>query len=91
MVSGRIGAKLVARGPPPRAQVARRLGPRGRVEVVALNAHQEESLVGRIEQAAAIMLYHEVSLTRRTIERLTRQKIDVVALPIAAHRLGKTH
>jgi D-3-phosphoglycerate dehydrogenase/C-terminal binding protein len=39
-------------------------------EVTALNAHSEEELIGRIEDAAAIMLYHNLSLTARTIGRL---------------------
>lgn len=45
--------------------------------VEALDAYGEADLVGRIEDADAIMLYHNLSLTRRTIERLTRCKLIV--------------
>ena len=43
-------------------------------EVVALNAFSEDDLVGKIEDADAIMLYHFISLTSRTIERLKKCK-----------------
>ena len=46
-------------------------------QVTALGAHSEDDLVGHIEMADVIMLYHEVSLTRRTIERLRRCKLIV--------------
>ncbi|MCA9087975.1 MAG: C-terminal binding protein [Planctomycetaceae bacterium] len=46
-------------------------------EVVALNAFSEEDLVGRIEQADAIMLYHFISLSRKTIDRLENCKLIV--------------
>ncbi|MHB1033609.1 MAG: C-terminal binding protein [Pirellulales bacterium] len=46
-------------------------------EVVALGARVEDALVGQIEEADAIILYHELTLTRRTIERLTRCKLIV--------------
>jgi len=46
-------------------------------EVVALAARGEDELVGRIEQADAIILYHELSITRRTIQRLARCKLIV--------------
>ncbi len=39
-------------------------------EVAALDGHSEEDVIGRIEDAAAIMLYHNMALTARTIERL---------------------
>jgi len=39
-------------------------------EVAALDGHSEEDVSGRIEDAAAIMLYHNMALTARTIERL---------------------
>ena len=48
-------------------------------DVTALNAHAEDELVGRIERADAIILYHEVSLSQQTIERLTRCKLIVRA------------
>jgi D-3-phosphoglycerate dehydrogenase/C-terminal binding protein len=46
-------------------------------DVVALGAHSEDELVGRIETADVIILYHEVSLTRRTLERLDRCRFIV--------------
>ncbi|MBN2024864.1 MAG: C-terminal binding protein [Pirellulales bacterium] len=51
------------------------LGDLARIE--ALDAHGEDDLVGRIEDAAAIMLYHYVSLTRKTIDRLTRCRLII--------------
>ncbi|HIQ21765.1 MAG TPA: C-terminal binding protein, partial [Planctomycetes bacterium] len=50
---------------------------KGVADVIALGASREEDLAGRIEQADAIILYHEVSITRRTIERLKRCKLIV--------------
>ncbi|MCA9081810.1 MAG: C-terminal binding protein, partial [Planctomycetaceae bacterium] len=46
-------------------------------DLAALNAYSEDDLVGRIEQAEAIMLYHFISLTRKTIDRLQRCKLIV--------------
>src|SRR5882672_605431 len=46
-------------------------------EVRALNAFSEEDLVGQIEEADAIMLYHFISLTARTIQRLKQCKLIV--------------
>lgn len=46
-------------------------------DVAALGAHSEDELVGRIEQADAIILYHEVALTARTLRRLARCKLIV--------------
>jgi len=46
-------------------------------EVVALNAFSEDDLVGKIEDADAIMLYHFISITARTIERLKKCKLIV--------------
>ncbi len=46
-------------------------------EVVALNAFSEEDLPGRIEDASAIMLYHFIRLTARTIQRLTQCRLIV--------------
>lgn len=45
--------------------------------VVALDAKREEDLIGRIEDVDAIVLYHAISITRTTIERLTRCKVIV--------------
>jgi C-terminal binding protein len=42
-----------------------------------LNAHSEADLVGRIENADAIMLYHNIAITRATIGRLERCKLIV--------------
>ncbi|MCX8037016.1 MAG: C-terminal binding protein [Candidatus Sumerlaeia bacterium] len=49
----------------------------GLAEVTALQARSEAELAGRIEQADAIILYHEVTLTRATIERLQKCRIIV--------------
>jgi D-3-phosphoglycerate dehydrogenase/C-terminal binding protein len=46
-------------------------------DVVALNAFSEDDLVGKIEDADAIMLYHFISLTARTIQRLENCKLIV--------------
>ena len=46
-------------------------------DIVALNAFSEEDLVGRIEEADAIMLYHFISITRKTIERLKKCRLIV--------------
>ncbi len=46
-------------------------------QVVALNATCENDLVGRIEDADAIMLYHFFNLTARTIDRLEKCKLIV--------------
>ena len=46
-------------------------------EVVGLNAFSEEDLAGRIEEADAIMLYHFISLTARTIHRLKQCRLIV--------------
>jgi C-terminal binding protein len=46
-------------------------------EVVAANGYCEADLVGKVEDAAAIMLYHNLGLTRSTIERLRTCKLIV--------------
>jgi C-terminal binding protein len=46
-------------------------------EVTALNAASEDQLAGRVEDADALMVYHELELTRRTIERLQRCRLIV--------------
>ena len=48
-------------------------------QVTTLGARREDELVGRIEQVDAIILYHELSITRRTIQRLARCKLIVRA------------
>ena len=46
-------------------------------DVEALDAFNEDDLVGRIENADAVMLYHHLGLSRRTIERLEHCKLIV--------------
>ncbi|MBL4701632.1 MAG: C-terminal binding protein [Phycisphaeraceae bacterium] len=50
-------------------------GDRGKT--VAIDAHHESQLVGHIEDADAIMLYHNLSLTAATINKLDRCKLIV--------------
>ena len=45
--------------------------------VETLNAYSEDELVGRIEDADAVMLYHNLMLSRKTIERLNGCKLIV--------------
>jgi len=47
-----------------------RAGLAGLAAVEACDAHHEDELAGRIEDATAIMMYHHIRLTRRSIERL---------------------
>ena len=49
----------------------------GVAAVEALDAYDEDELVGRIEDAGAIMLFHNLQLTRKTIARLTGCKLIV--------------
>jgi C-terminal binding protein len=46
-------------------------------DVVALNGYNEDDLAGRIEDADAIMLYHNMELMRKTIVRLDHCKLIV--------------
>lgn len=46
-------------------------------EVAALGARREEDLVGRIEDADALMVYHDIAITRQTIVRLTRCRLII--------------
>ncbi len=46
-------------------------------DVIALDAHNERELHGRIETADAIMMYHNISIGRSTIERLEKCKLIV--------------
>ncbi len=48
-------------------------------EVAALGARNEDELIGRIEDVDGIVLFHEIVLTRRTIERLRQCKVIVRA------------
>jgi len=46
-------------------------------EVTAIGAHTEEELAGKVERADAIIVYHELAVSRPTIERLERCKLIV--------------
>lgn len=46
-------------------------------DITALNAFSEDELVGRIEHADAVMVYHFLGLSARTIERLERCRLIV--------------
>jgi C-terminal binding protein len=46
-------------------------------DLVALDASSEDELVGRIEDADAIMMFHTVSITEKTIQRLKHCKLIV--------------
>jgi D-3-phosphoglycerate dehydrogenase/C-terminal binding protein len=49
----------------------------GLATVEALDATDERHLAGRVEDAAALMVYHAVSITRATIERLRACRVIV--------------
>jgi C-terminal binding protein len=49
----------------------------GVARVEALDATHEDQLVGRVEDADAVMMYHSLSISRRTIERLGKCKLIV--------------
>ena len=46
-------------------------------DIVALDASSEDEIAGQIEDADAIMMYHTVSITEKTIKRLTCCKLIV--------------
>ena len=46
-------------------------------EVIGLGATHESELVGHVEQADALIVYHEIDITRSTIEHLERCKLIV--------------
>jgi C-terminal binding protein len=46
-------------------------------DVVALDAYSEEAMVGHVETADALMLYHSLSITRTTIANLRNCKLIV--------------
>jgi C-terminal binding protein len=46
-------------------------------DVVAFDAFDESELVGRIEDASAVMMYHNLALSQSTISRLSRCKLIV--------------
>lgn len=49
----------------------------GHAEVIALNAMSEEELVGKVEDADAVMVYHYFRFTKATIDRLENCKVIV--------------
>jgi D-3-phosphoglycerate dehydrogenase/C-terminal binding protein len=46
-------------------------------DLVALDATSEQDLVGQVDDAAALMLYHNIEITRRTIDQLRNCKLIV--------------
>ncbi len=46
-------------------------------DVIARDAYQEDDLLGVVEDAHALMLYHNVSISRATIDRLRHCKLIV--------------
>jgi D-3-phosphoglycerate dehydrogenase/C-terminal binding protein len=46
-------------------------------DIVALDASSEDEIAGRIDEADAIMMYHTVSITAKTINRLKHCKLIV--------------
>jgi D-3-phosphoglycerate dehydrogenase/C-terminal binding protein len=46
-------------------------------DIEALDAHAESDLRGKVEDAAAVMLYHNIAITRDTIDRLAACKLIV--------------
>lgn len=49
------------------------------VEVIALNAYNEKELDGTIEEVDAIIMYHTLSLTSKTINHLRQCKLIIRA------------
>jgi D-3-phosphoglycerate dehydrogenase/C-terminal binding protein len=49
----------------------------GQADVNFLDAHREDDLVGRVDDADALLVYHSVSLTARTLDRLTHCRLIV--------------
>jgi C-terminal binding protein len=63
-------------------------------EVTAINGQSEDDLLGRIEDADAIMVYHFLCVTRKTIERLKHCKLIVrcgVGYDNIDHALARQH
>ncbi|MCE9534373.1 MAG: C-terminal binding protein [Planctomycetes bacterium] len=46
-------------------------------DIIPLDAYQEDELAGRVEDAHALMLYHNLTISRKTIERLKNCKLIV--------------
>ncbi|AMV26671.1 Putative 2-hydroxyacid dehydrogenase [Gemmata sp. SH-PL17] len=62
-------------------------------DVVALNATSEADMIGHIESADAVMLYHNIAITKETITRLQNCKLIVrcgVGFDNVDHRLART-
>ncbi|HKB04118.1 MAG TPA: C-terminal binding protein [Gemmataceae bacterium] len=62
--------------------IAGDLGPERQIlgelaDLVALDASSEDDLSGKVETADALMLYHNITISRATIERLTNCKLIV--------------
>jgi D-3-phosphoglycerate dehydrogenase/C-terminal binding protein len=55
-------------------------------DVTALDAMQESELIGRIEDADAIMVYHYFRFTRASIERLEEVADSAIAMAVALSR-----
>lgn len=49
----------------------------GLADVVALNAHSSKELIGSIEHAHALMVYHSVDLTKELVQRLNGCRVIV--------------
>ena len=65
----------------------------GLATVEALDTFSEDGLVGRIEDAAAVMMYHNLAVTRRTIERLGHCRLIVrcgVGIDNVDHAFART-
>jgi len=62
-------------------------------EISAFGARVEDELIGRIEDVDAIILFHELLLTRRTLQRLRRCKLIVrggVGVDNVEHAFART-
>lgn len=46
-------------------------------DMVAFNASSEDELIGKIDAADAIMLYHNIALSKKTVDRLTNCKLII--------------
>ncbi len=70
-----------------------RTGLAGLAHVEAFNAFHEDELAGRIEDADAVMMYHNLAVTRKTIARLERCKLIVrcgVGIDNVDHAFART-
>lgn len=56
---------------------AERAGLADIADVTALDAATEDELIGKVEDADALMLYHNISLTAKTLSRLTKCRLIV--------------